>query len=174
LLWRNCGRHGYSVEGGGKTATKPAGRKFYTGVGVDGVRFGAYTGMLSWGYFSRRGVMLSVGRPVACDRADGVEASLLAPPSFICEYHPRLKSSQWGFRHSLKAIFLLRRQPLSCFSRSMAVSTVKGLPIEQAIHIVFTGETGRHVFFVLEQAILWGAGNPMYRVPDRLPIMQTK
>jgi hypothetical protein len=36
---------------------------------------------------------------------------------------------------------------------------VKGLLIEQAIHIVFTGETGRHVFFVPEQAILWGAGN---------------
>jgi len=36
---------------------------------------------------------------------------------------------------------------------------VKGLLIEQAIHMVFTGETGRHVFFVPEQAILWGAGN---------------
>jgi hypothetical protein len=51
---------------------------------------------------------------------------------------------------------------------------LKGLSIEQAIHMVFTGETGRHVFFVLEQAILWGLVTPMYRVPDRLPIVQTK
>jgi hypothetical protein len=43
---------------------------------------------------------------------------------------------------------------------------VKGLLIEQAIHIVFTGETGRHVFFVLEQAILWGAGNADVRKLD--------
>jgi hypothetical protein len=40
--------------------------------------------------------------------------------------------------------------------------------------MVFTDETGRHVFFVLEQAILWGLVTPMYRVPDRLPIVQTK
>jgi hypothetical protein len=74
-------------------------------------------------YFSRRGVMLSVGWPTACGRADGVEASLLAPQSFICEYHPRLKSTQSGFSDSINAIFLLLRQPFSCFSRSMAVST---------------------------------------------------
>jgi hypothetical protein len=46
--------------------------------------------------------MLSVGWSGACGRSEGVEASLLAPQSFICEYQPRLKSNQWGFSDSIK------------------------------------------------------------------------
>jgi hypothetical protein len=37
---------------------------------------------------------------------------------------------------------------------------VKGLPIEQAVNIVFTGETGNHMFFVLKNALLRAARDP--------------
>src|SRR6266852_7549461 len=75
-----------------------------------------------WIYFGTFGrVMLSGGRPVACDRADAVEASLLAPHSFIPGYQSLLKSTQCGFTDSIKTIFFSRRQPLSCFSRPIAL-----------------------------------------------------
>jgi len=116
--------------------------------------------------------MLSVGWPVACDRADGVEASLLAPPPFICEYQPRLKSSQWGVK-GFDQGNLLASTP--AFELLLAVDggphIVKRLPVEQAIHIVSTGKTVKDMFFVLEHAILRAAGDADVQVPDRLPIM---
>ncbi len=75
--------------------------------------------------------------------------------SFIHGYHSAARSSQCGFRASIRAIFFARDQPFNLlFAGDGEMYVVEGRPVEEALYVVFAGEAFQFVEFVLEDA-LW-------------------
>ena len=49
----------------------------------------------------------------------------------------------------MRAIFLIRNQPLICFSRSIALDILEAFKVCEAIEFVCRGEAGSSAYFVL-------------------------
>ena len=64
--------------------------------------------------------MLSAAMRIAKRPHGGVEASLPCS-DFIHGYHSAARSTQCGFRRTIKAIFFARVHPFSCISRPSAL-----------------------------------------------------
>jgi hypothetical protein len=75
-------------------------------------------------------------------KAQGVEAPLSAPHSFLQGYQSLLKSSQCGLADSINAVFLLRRHPYELLlAINCLLDPIERFPIEQAFDIVFVCKT---------------------------------
>jgi uncharacterized membrane protein len=67
--------------------------------------------------------------------------------------HSSLRSIQVGFNFWMRASFLARDQPLSCFSRAMALAgVVIALVVDETVAVVVRGEPFEGFVFVFSDA----------------------